>query len=534
MQLIEKEFVIGKCLELTQGGEVCSKIAESLYSDAEIWFGGIGVGILSWLVTLFVRQRIIVNNNFDPLVEQIKEIVKLQGGASASPGPESIVIARFCSDDERQTLLAQLSCLKYIQSKQPIGSFADLPSKLTKIAEVDVDRYFRLRGADRAFLPDHGIRKVKEHLFGATYALSPNFISWSDDGAEILVACDMQGIRRYAVQDGQLRLAQDFYSHYPPYIWRRSPEWCRWSVHPHLSLLPCYFIRDVRLEGRSSDLLIFNMNGSEPKALNLGISRMNVGGLSAIGHPERFTNPWRPGRRELLMMDSGGVASSDGGARAISVVAIDEALEKKDLRAAMVRRYELDSLLPPGHYVQGYAWHESGQFVFVDVGSYQLDSRHILMLGYDDGRVIAATRRGIVMVGWVPDIDRMLVTHTSNVDCTGRKEFAVVDILGGDEVSVEKSTDNVHLRKLMLEHDESQSNYSSYSRKINADGSMWVSADGATVRIYPTREQDEQEGARAINFQHKGLVICSPVDPSLFASLGEADGKSALRLWRIE
>lgn len=406
-----------------------------------------------------------------------------------------------------------------------------MPVGIKLIAHADAERYFVAKGTERERFSKHRVRTVHEGLFTSQYAISPNFLSWSDDGQEVLTACDHHGIRRFKVGVNSLTLEQDHYTSRLPHYWTPTPEWCRWSIHPHLGRSLCYFIKvsDLRLPG--ADLLFFQLSRDAPIPIGLNESGLHVGGLDAIGNADRMPNPWRPGHQEILVMDSGGRARLNGGARAISIISVPEVLAATSISAGLTRRYELDSIVPPGHYVQSYSWHYSGQFMAVEVGSRsQIELRRVWIIEYNEGRILAVSPRGRSMVGWIGLSNRLLLMHTCNNNQSATDNYSEWNILMDQEQEIDLQSPDPVTDRLLQAHRVQRRGYSR-SQELNSNGSLWLNADNNCFRVSAA---SEVVNGGIVEIDHCGVAAWSPTDPSLIASAGEIDGEVAVRLWRIE
>ena len=523
MSLIDQNDAIAQCAKVFSS-QHCERVIQSFILDPGAWWGGISVviAVVGTVIAYLALRKQSVPHKLPPDVEKLIE------DAKSKQVPVETVDVRYPTDDELQFLRTWFQRLELPEEGAAPRWTPRTPIRIELVAEVDAERHFIAKGSERGVLPGEGVRVVREGLFGSEYAISPEFMSWADNGEEILVACDQHGIRRYRLSERGLDLRADHYSTRPPIAWRQLPKWCRWSVHPFLGLSPCYFIDIARIGAAGSDLLFVQLRNAEPVPIDLSSSRLRVGGLDAIGNLDALGNPWRPGRMEMMMMDNEGRSSPDGGARAIGVCELVGALGGTGIRDNLTRRLELDDVLPPGHYVRAYCWHHSGQFLAVAVGAqYPIESLvRVLVVEYMKGRVLAASSWKRCLVGWLGTSGRMLLAQAADDPADGWT-FLVWTPASGEEQPIDLTNADTLARRLMLTFEEERSRHSR-ARRANADGSLWLDAYDGNFMVYPT-VGGEGHGRT----EHKGTAAWSPTDPSLFASVGSIDGKAALRLWKV-
>ncbi len=534
MQATKRELALDSCEKIfssTLCHDVITSVMahvdlliDSFISDPGLWWTGIGTiaGVIALIITVKKKDTVVV-------VQQIPEAVtRLLDESKAGAFAAETVIVKFPSADELTSLKAAFTYLK-LPPKRPRASWMPcFPLQVNAIARKNAERHFYARGSERSILETHGVRQVKNGLFISEYAAAPIFQSWSDDGEEILIACDQHGVRRYRVSSQGLALDSDHYSQRPTLLWRQPPKWCRWCVHPSRGLLPCYYIDLASYNAASKPTLYIHVGHFEPICIDLTPTRLRPGGLDAIGRPNDTPNPWRPGHAQLLMMDGAGISSPDGGARALSLFQVSDAIRDNGIAENHLRRFELDHVIPPGYYVRDYSWSAEGHFFALQIGNqFGTSAGRVLVIDSLKGQVLAISDWNREMIGWHPDSGDMLLARPDEEKAEALVEILTWDVCGDQERPVDMDTADEDSRRMALSFIERRSQHS--PRQLNANGTLWLAADGQDLVITSTNKNQELY----IRIAHKGSAIWSPTDPSLFATIGDADSNDSLCLWQI-
>lgn len=534
-----QEWAVAQCAELfarTHCESVANALAGWLDGDAMGQVLSLVVAVLSLVVTVkalsLTREQMIETRRRHE-EERRKEAEEERDKEKVVP--KDSIDLRHCTGDELEALRKWFQHLQVpppqVSATPPAGP--STPS-LQLVSEVDAERHFWVAGMMRSMMsPGGNLRLVHDGLFRSKYAMGPAFLSWADDGEEILVACDVAGARRYRV-DGGLHLVDDKYLGAPVF----SPQglsrpWCRWSVSGTWSSL-CY-----AKDGVTQDLVV-QIARSEPLFINLRQARqsekgtsvsLSVGGLDAIWLPDAHDNPWRPGRCHILLVDSEGRAGNEGGARALSL--FDVAKQKKeggDIGRYIIYRYELDHVLPFGHYVQGYAWHHSGHFIAVASSQqypHERTTRRVMVFDQVKGRVLASSAWERYLVGWLPGSGQLLLGCTASDLPSTDWRFMVWDPVSEREIPLALDDATPAERRMMLCFVDQRSR-ETRERHLNADARLWLDVGGGRICVSPVGAPGQE-----LVILHEGHAAWSPTDPGLFASVGRIDGKAALRLWRV-
>ena len=534
MSLLNKDWAVARCADVFASAH-CEPVVSRIWA----WFEGgaieqmlsLVVAVLSLVVavkalslariqTLEARQRHAEEKQKQ--AEDEREKLKVV--------PKNSIDLRHCVGDELAALRQWFEHLQEPPSQAPAAPAAtSWPGSVQLVAEVDAERHFWVAGMMRGMMrPEGNLRVVHDGFFRSHYALGPTFLSWADNGEEILVACDAHGARRYGVSGDKLG-SQPLHDHYErepmPSAYSPDRAWCRWAVQPHSGLSLCYSSRGV------IDELVVHLPREAPLRIDLARTGLSVGGLDAIWSAEGFGNPWRPGHRQLLLMDTAGRAEREGGARAIGVFDVAE-LQKSGttLGRQIIHRYELDHVLPPGHYVQGYAWHDSGHFIAVASSrnyAHEPGTRRVMVFDRVLGRVLAASAWARYLVGWMPGASQLLLGCAPAEQSPQAWDFVAWDPVSQQETPLAQDDAAPAVRRMMLGFVEQRSPDRGL-RQLNADARLWLDARWQHLCVSPVGEPGQE-----CRIPHEGRAAWSPTDPRLFASVGRIDGKAALRLWRV-
>lgn len=538
MSFLNQEWAVAQCAELfarTHCESVANALVGWLDGDAMGQVLSLVVAVLSLVVTVkalsLTREQMIETRRRheeerNKEAEEERERLKV--------APKNSVDLRHCEGDELQALRKWFLHLQVPPAAPEAPTAVAPPLSARVVAEVNADRHFSVGGSLRQVMtPAHRLRLVREGVFRSEYAVEPGFLSWADNGEEILVACDSTGARRYAVLDKGLRLVDDRYSDEPVLYGRGFDRaWCRWSVSgvwPSLCYANDGVTRDLVVQMGRAEPLFINLTQARQSEKGTSVS-VSVGGLDAIWLPGAHDNPWRPGRGHLLLVDSEGRAENEGGARALSV--FDVAKQQKvagDIGSHIIYRYELDHVLPFGHYVQGYAWHHSGHFVAVASSqpSHERTTRRVMVFDQVKGRVLASSAWERYLVGWLPGSGQLLLGCTASDLPSTDWRFTVWDPVSERENPLAVDDAAPAVRRMMLSFVDQRSRQTR-ERHLNADAQLWLDVDGGRICVSPVGAPGQE-----LAIPHEGHAAWSPTDPGLFASVGRIDGKAALRLWRV-
>ena len=528
MNLLDREKILTQCYKALEQS-TCDSIINSLYDNWQVWFSGIGATLIGIIITLiFTNRKVHVTPTINIVKEGKVEDERSKDKKDYEKHIQTVDIA-YCEDGQIRELKKYFNANYNPVSSADVAVESLFPSSLECLDSQNVTRSFYINRFNTYALPNYGLSKKSSNLFGHMYEIEPHFISWSDDGADILVVTDLGNSRTYHVYENKLRCNYNGYGNSSPYCYVFRPEWSRWNKFSEYSNAACYFLSTGGPSIVNGDWLYLQTGRQEPQRLMLG-SRLNVGGMVDISNKPKLPNLWRPGRREIMLMDSEGKSSSQGGARALSSIDIEAALSENEIKAGLTKRFEFDDILPPGHHIQTYRWHAAGQFIAVSTAPEKYEEnikkQKVWVIHYNTGKIVAHSENAHMLVDWVKDSDVLILAHYEDVESNEPSRFIAWNLKDDTKEVIDEGNTHLDIKRIVFDAKVKSDTDKSY----NADRTLVLHNSTTSFTI---RRVDFKFGDPTLEIPFVGKAMWSPSDSRLIAGVGEKDGKYALWLWRV-
>lgn len=527
MNLLDKDEILNQCYKALEQS-TCDSIINSLFDNWQVWFSGIGATLIGTIfVLMFTNRKVHVTPTINIVNGDKVEDENSKDKKGYEKNIQTIDIA-YCEDDQIKELK------KYFNANyNPLTSIDDsekvfFPSSLEHLDSKNVTRSFYVKRFSTYTLPDHGLIKKNSNLFGHVFEINPRFISWSDNGTDILVVTDLGNSRTYNVYEDKLRCDYDGYGNSSPFCYVFRPDWSHWNKISEFNNIACYFLSTGGPSIVRGDWLYLQAGRQKPQPLMLGV-RLNVGGMVDISNKPKLPNLWRPGRREIMLMDSEGKSYSQGGARALSSIDIETALSANEIKAGLAKRFEFDDILPPGHHIQTYRWHSAGQFIAVSTApeyKENIEKQKVWVIHYNTGKVVGYSENAHILVDWVKDSDVLILAHYQDAESNEPSGFIAWNLNDDTKEIIGEENQNTDIRRIIFDYKDKVDSDKSY----NANRTLVLHNSTTSFTI---RSVDFKFGDPTLEIPFMGKAMWSSSDSRLIAGVGEKDGKYALWLWRV-